>query len=51
MLRVGGFWELSPSQQKQFDKLLEIIKNSYQKWGYEHIHTPAVEKNEVLLAK
>ena len=51
MLRVGGFGEFSPSGQAQFDRLLGIVEEVYAKWWYEHIHTPAVEKNEVLLAK
>ncbi len=51
MLRVGWFWELDPSDQKLFDKLIKLIEDTYKKWWYEHIHTPAVEKNEVLLAK
>ena len=51
MLRVGWFWELDPSSQKLFDRLIKILEQTYQKWGYDHIYTPAVEKNEVLLAK
>jgi len=51
MLRPGGFFELNPQQQKLFDKLKQTFEKIFEAWGYEHIHTPAVEKNKVLLAK
>ena len=50
-LRPSGFVEYSPSEQLIFDQLVEIIKKSYEKFWYTHIHTPAVEANSVLLAK
>ena len=50
-LRPSGFPEYSPGQQLIFDKLKATIEQSYQAFGYTHIHTPAVEKNEVLLSK
>ena len=50
-LRPSGFPEYSPAQQLIFDKLKATIEQSYQAFGYTHIHTPAVEKNEVLLSK
>lgn len=50
-LRPSGFPEYSPGQQIIFDKLKATIEQNYQAFGYTHIHTPAVEKNEVLLSK
>ena len=50
-LRPSGFPEYSPSQQLIFDQLRETIEQSYQQFWYTHIHTPAVERNEVLLSK
>lgn len=50
-LRPSGFPEYSPGQQLIFDKLKATIEQNYQAFGYTHIHTPAVEKNEVLLSK
>ncbi|MDD2537625.1 MAG: histidine--tRNA ligase [Candidatus Absconditabacteria bacterium] len=50
-LRPSGFVEYSPSEQLKFDQLVEIIKRNYERFGYTHIHTPAVEANTVLLSK
>ena len=50
-LRPSGFPEYSPSQQLIFDQLKETIEQSYQQFWYTHIHTPAVERNDVLLSK
>lgn len=50
-LRPSGFPEYSPWEQLIFDQLKATIEQSYQAFGYTHIHTPAVEKNEVLLSK
>ena len=51
MLKVWGFPEFLPDQQKIFDKIIKILEDVYKKFGFVHIQTPAVEKNEVLLAK
>ncbi|MBO4203733.1 hypothetical protein J5893_02775 [bacterium] len=51
MLRPSGFVEYSPSQQLIFDQLTKIIAQTYEKFSYTHIQTPAVELNEVLLSK
>ena len=50
-LRPSGFPEYSPSQQLIFDQLKETIEQSYQQFWYTHIHTPAGERNDVLLSK
>ncbi|MBF0981841.1 histidine--tRNA ligase family protein, partial [Candidatus Gracilibacteria bacterium] len=50
-LRPSGFPEYSPAEQLVFDQIVGIIQAQYQQFGYTHIHTPAVEKNDVLLAK
>ncbi len=49
--RPSGFMEYSPSEQLIFDQLVEIITKNYEKFWYTHIHTIAVEPNNVLLAK
>lgn len=51
MLRPSGFVEYSPSQQLIFDQLTKVIAQTYEKFSYTHIQTPAVELNEVLLSK
>lgn len=45
------FPEYSPVDQAIFDNLKSIIEKHYSSFGYSHIHTPAVESNNVLLAK
>lgn len=50
-LRPSGFAEYSPAEQLKFDQLVDIIQNSYKRFWYTHIHTPAVEANKVLLSK
>jgi len=49
MLKVGWFPEYTPSEQQVFDDIQLMITQSYRKFWYMHIETPAVEKNEVLL--
>lgn len=51
MLRVGWFNEFSPWDQIIFDTILEITQKNYKQFWYTHISTPAVERNDVLLAK
>lgn len=50
-LRPSGFPEYSPAEQLIFDQLITLISSNYQAFGYTHIHTPAVERNQILLAK
>ncbi len=50
-LRPSGFPEYSPGQQLIFDQIIATIEKQYQQFWYSHIHTPAVERNDTLLAK
>lgn len=47
----AGFMELLPSDQIAFNKMFEIIRNTYELFGFVPIETPAVEFTEVLLTK
>lgn len=49
--KPGGFVELLPAEQIEFNRLLEIIRLTYEKYGYAPIDTPDLELTEVLLAK
>ncbi len=51
MLKVWWFPEFLPEEQKIFDDIIDLIKQSYERFWYDHIQTPAVERNKVLLAK
>jgi len=48
---LSGFMELLPHDQMLFNKILETIKLSYERFGFIPLDTPTIEKSEVLLAK
>lgn len=48
MLRPGWFIEYNPKEQRVFDILHKTIEQIFTQYGYQHIHTPAVEKVETL---
>ncbi len=47
----SGFAEYLPGDQIEFNRLMDIIRNTYEKYGYSPIDTPDIELSEVLLAK
>ncbi|HSH35276.1 histidine--tRNA ligase [Schnuerera sp.] len=48
---LAGFMELIPSEQILFNKMMDTIRENYEKFGFLPINTPVIEKAEVLLAK
>lgn len=48
---LPGFMELLPSDQMQFNKMLETIRKTYETFGFIPLDTPVIEKSEILLAK
>ncbi len=48
---LSGFMELLPEQQRQFDEMVRILKNTYELYGFTSLDTPLVESSEILLAK
>jgi len=48
---LPGFMELYPNEQVAFEKMKEVIKKTYQSYGYYPLDTPIIEYSEVLLAK
>lgn len=48
---LPGFMELTPNDQILFNKMLDTIRENYEKFGFLPIDTPVIEKSEVLLAK
>lgn len=48
---LSGFMELTPTDQILFNKMMDIIRKNYEKFGFLPIDTPVIEKTEVLLAK
>lgn len=48
---LSGFMELLPEQQAQFDRMADILRRTYQLYGFTALDTPLVEASEILLAK
>jgi len=48
---ASGFVEYLPDEQIEFNRLLAIIREIYEKYGFSPIDTPDMELSEVLLAK
>lgn len=49
--RPSGFNEYLPDAQIEFNRLLDIIRTTYEKYGFSPLDTPDIELAEVLLAK
>lgn len=48
---LPGFMELLPPDQMLFNKMLDTIRATYEKFGFIPLDTPTIEKSEILLAK
>ncbi len=48
---LKGFKELLPAEQITFNKMLEIIRNTYELYGFIPLDTPVLERAEVLVSK
>ena len=48
---LSGFMELLPRQQAQFERVKGILEETYARYGFTPLDTPAIEASEVLLAK
>ena len=47
----SGFSEYLPGEQIEFNRLLCIVRNTYERYGFSPLDTPDIELSEVLLAK
>lgn len=47
----SGFPEYLPAEQLEFNRLLTIIRDTYERYGFSPIDTPDLELSEVLLTK
>lgn len=47
----SGFPEYLPGEQIEFNRLLGIIRTTYERYGFSPLDTPDIELTEVLLAK
>ena len=48
---LSGFMELLPQRQIQFERMTELLRQSYSRYGFTPLDTPVIEASEVLLAK
>ncbi len=48
---LPGMMELLPEEQLEFDRIYEVIRKNYEKFGFAPINTPIIERTETLLAK
>lgn len=48
---LPGFMELLPEEQIEFDRIKDIITETYNQFGFTALDTPIIERSEVLLAK
>ena len=48
---LSGFMELLPAPQQQMERMMEILRTTYARYGFMPLDTPVIEASEVLLAK
>ena len=48
---LSGFMELLPAPQQQMERMTEILRTTYSRYGFTPLDTPVIEASEVLLAK
>jgi histidyl-tRNA synthetase len=48
---LSGFMELLPEDQILFNEMLDVIRKTYESFGFLPLDTPVIELSEVLLAK
>lgn len=48
---LSGFMELLPAQQQQLERMMDILRTTYSRYGFTPLDTPVIESSEVLLAK
>lgn len=48
---LSGFMELLPQKQARFEKMLEILRATYSRYGFAALDTPVIEDAQILLAK
>ena len=48
---LSGFMELLPAQQQQLERMMDILRTTYSRYGFTPLDTPVIEASEVLLVK
>ena len=48
---LSGFMELLPAKQIQMERMMEVLRSTYSRYGFAPLDTPAIEDAQILLAK
>ncbi len=48
---LSGFMELLPGKQLQMERMMRILRDTYSRYGFAPLDTPAIEDAQILLAK
>ena len=48
---LSGFMELLPGKQIQMERMMGVLKDTYSRYGFAPLDTPAIEDAQILLAK
>ena len=48
---LSGFMELLPEKQIKLERMMSILRNTYSRYGFSPLDTPAIEDAQILLAK
>ena len=46
---LSGFMELLPGKQAQFERMMEILRNTYASYGFAALDTPVIEDAQILI--
>ena len=48
---LSGFMELLPQKQARLEKMMQVLRETYSRFGFAALDTPAIEDAQILLAK
>lgn len=48
---LSGFMELLPAKQAQMERMMQILRDTYARYGFAPLDTPIIEDAQILLAK
>ena len=48
---LSGFMELLPGKQLQFERMTQVLRDTYASYGFAPLDTPVIEDAQILLAK
>ena len=48
---LSGFMELLPQKQLRFERMLQVLRSTYESYGFAPLDTPVIEDAQILLAK